>query len=520
MDPTTLLTFLFRAPAEARTVELLGSWDNFRQPYAMHHDRRRGTGNWSGCFKFHNIIFDGKNLTWTKPRTGGLKQGGTYWYYYRLDDRIEVYDDAKECTANCPLLPGQVMNVIEVPIEVSDRPNRSRSASAALVDDLDSLPHLHTLEPEDKFACLDPPPISRVHLRCRSDLALGGRLEHRPASTGSNARIRLSSRGSGRLGRELEVPRNERSGDRSSHTDRRSSKSLRRSWCSTVRSIASSSDREIQDTGSSVHNEVEAESNPFWSREPACSSFRSEAATTPDEMVGQFQLRVDACHDENVDEFGWAGRDTCIASGSVIGHGATFGHDVSSNYTPATRDWIRPHTSYQPCTSPAERERQRPRLFSSPSRLVHGFHRVKFSPQHTSDSELDASDVFFSPTFTATTISSNGGGLNTPFRLSDTHTTSIAPAVPDDNSIENVAEQLRSLDPTDNRSPAPRLGVREPPSSFMMYSLPSADTTQSTLTAGKLSSELSDVEGMLPSIAMPETRHDSFAELVFSELNL
>lgn len=69
MDPTTLVTFLFRAPAEARTVELLGSWDRFSQPYRMHNDRRRGI--WSGIFKFENISFDGDDLRWTKPRTGG-----------------------------------------------------------------------------------------------------------------------------------------------------------------------------------------------------------------------------------------------------------------------------------------------------------------------------------------------------------------------------------------------------------------------------------------------------------------
>lgn len=69
MDPTTLVTFLFRAPVEARTVELFGSWDNFDQPYRMHNDRRRGI--WSGIFRFENITFDGDGLRVTKPRSGG-----------------------------------------------------------------------------------------------------------------------------------------------------------------------------------------------------------------------------------------------------------------------------------------------------------------------------------------------------------------------------------------------------------------------------------------------------------------
>lgn len=69
MDPTTLVTFLFRAPAEARTVELLGSWDGFDQPYRMHNDRRRGV--WSGIFKFENISFDGDGIVRSTPRSGG-----------------------------------------------------------------------------------------------------------------------------------------------------------------------------------------------------------------------------------------------------------------------------------------------------------------------------------------------------------------------------------------------------------------------------------------------------------------
>ena len=176
MDPTALVTFLFRAPIHARTVELLGSWDNFSQPYRMHHDRKRGKTFWSGCFRFQNIIFDGDKDSWSRARNGGLKQGGTYWYYYRLNDDLELYDESREATAACPLLPGQKMNVIEVPIEVEERP-RSRSASLDLTATLSRLSSTHTLDPGDKFAPLDPPPISKVHKYCRSDLALSGRLE-------------------------------------------------------------------------------------------------------------------------------------------------------------------------------------------------------------------------------------------------------------------------------------------------------------------------------------------------------
>ncbi|KXT06722.1 hypothetical protein AC578_8602 [Pseudocercospora eumusae] len=180
MDPTTLITFLFRAPANVRTVELLGSWDAFAIPYRMNHDRLRGFGFWSGCFKFDNIIFDGDQVNWAKPRNGGLKQGGTYWYYYRLDYDVDAYDDRQDRTTHCPLLPGQEVNVMEVPTEVMEPPSRSHSAHGYndIVGSLTDLASLQTLDPKDKYAMLDPPPRSKVHARCLSDDVLDGRLEN------------------------------------------------------------------------------------------------------------------------------------------------------------------------------------------------------------------------------------------------------------------------------------------------------------------------------------------------------
>lgn len=182
MEPETLVSFAFRAPREVRTVELLGSWDNFQRPYAMYHDRRRGTGYYTGCFQFQDIVFDGSEVHWTKPRTGGLKQGGTYWYYFRLDDSIEAYDDLRECTASCPLMPGQVVNVIYVPKEVPDSPHMERSASVSLIGTLSQLSNLHTTNPQARYQAPQPPPVSKVHERCISDFALKGRLEGQPPS--------------------------------------------------------------------------------------------------------------------------------------------------------------------------------------------------------------------------------------------------------------------------------------------------------------------------------------------------
>lgn len=99
MESTTLITFIlyvqsqFNFPSSltdhrsnhpnARQVELLGSWDNFSGSYAMTKDSRRGHGIWSGCHTFKDIICDGDSDI-HEARNGGLKMGGTYWYFVSL----------------------------------------------------------------------------------------------------------------------------------------------------------------------------------------------------------------------------------------------------------------------------------------------------------------------------------------------------------------------------------------------------------------------------------------------------
>ncbi|GAB7366488.1 hypothetical protein MBLNU230_g8281t1 [Neophaeotheca triangularis] len=194
MDATTLVTFMFKTPPHVRSVELFGSWDNFARGYRMQHDIKRGRGTWTGCFPFDNIVFDGDRLDWSRPRSGGLKQGGTYWFYYRLDDQFEAYDDGRPCTTNCPLLPGQAMNVLDVPVEVLPPPSRCRSASGGAPGLLVLSGSMSRLDPEARYSGLEPPPFSKVHERCRSDADLGGRLENRPSSRASLTTRSSSSR--------------------------------------------------------------------------------------------------------------------------------------------------------------------------------------------------------------------------------------------------------------------------------------------------------------------------------------
>jgi hypothetical protein len=47
----------------------------------MKRDTRLGAEHWTGCHKFENIICDGRVEQAAGTRDGGLKMGGTYWYY-------------------------------------------------------------------------------------------------------------------------------------------------------------------------------------------------------------------------------------------------------------------------------------------------------------------------------------------------------------------------------------------------------------------------------------------------------
>ncbi|KAL1296706.1 hypothetical protein AAFC00_000181 [Neodothiora populina] len=150
MDSTTLMTFWFKTPQDVRSVDIYGSWDNFTIAYPMQADAHRGRGSWTACPKFENIICDGNTSTMrSKPRQGALMQGGRYWYYFKTDDLEECYDLFKSCTAACPLLPGQMVNVLEVPVEVVEPPQRVSSASASMACSLQT--PVMTRDPADRY---------------------------------------------------------------------------------------------------------------------------------------------------------------------------------------------------------------------------------------------------------------------------------------------------------------------------------------------------------------------------------
>lgn len=204
MEQETLLTFNFDAPHNISQVELLGSWDNFTHAYAMQHDRRRGPTHWTGCFRFTHIVYDGRSPSFTPPRNGGLRQGGRYWYFYRLDDSTEAYDATRDVTSVCPLLPGQLMNIIEVPVEAKEEVLRPRSDSGVF-DTSDraflSFSYQYTLDPATKYKPLSPPGTrSRARCftysggeekKCSSKMAVDGS-DCRPERPGLRTQMRRS----------------------------------------------------------------------------------------------------------------------------------------------------------------------------------------------------------------------------------------------------------------------------------------------------------------------------------------
>jgi hypothetical protein len=70
-----------KASPHTRTVDLVGSWDNFTKPYALERDRVKGKEFWKGCHRIDHITCDGTTALKDNPRTEGLKMGERYWYY-------------------------------------------------------------------------------------------------------------------------------------------------------------------------------------------------------------------------------------------------------------------------------------------------------------------------------------------------------------------------------------------------------------------------------------------------------
>ena len=158
MAPTTLVTFRIRAPAGTNSLRLYGSWDNFDIGYQMSKDLQQGSEYWTGCFNFSNVICDGKPSEVVRSRSGGLKMGGTYWYFYKINDDTDFHNVCERATTSCPLMPGQLVNVLNVPYAFSS--SRSRDPSTSSTDS-----EQRTMNPSDKFENPRPVPAKPQAMR-------------------------------------------------------------------------------------------------------------------------------------------------------------------------------------------------------------------------------------------------------------------------------------------------------------------------------------------------------------------
>ncbi|KAL9101446.1 MAG: hypothetical protein Q9163_003296 [Psora crenata] len=138
------------APTDVFSVEIYGSWDNFQRSYQLTRDKRSGAGQWRGCHRFENIICDGDLSDTSLKREGALKMGGTYWYYYRLNGDVDYHDAAEPSTSLCPSLPGQTVNVLEVPVQANGSEPSTPNGSTTSLDSS----WVFTLDPKDKYVPL------------------------------------------------------------------------------------------------------------------------------------------------------------------------------------------------------------------------------------------------------------------------------------------------------------------------------------------------------------------------------
>ncbi|RKF53614.1 hypothetical protein GcM3_217008 [Golovinomyces cichoracearum] len=150
---TALVTFMVQTLSSTHSVHLIGSWDNFTKRYYMERDPRKARGQWRGCHRFKDITCDGESFCGPK-RTGGLKMGSRYYYYYELDGSVEYYNEKMPYTTSCPYLPGQPVNYLWVPLEIPRLRKRSASMSSVRSEDL------KTIDPTDKYIELRIQPVS------------------------------------------------------------------------------------------------------------------------------------------------------------------------------------------------------------------------------------------------------------------------------------------------------------------------------------------------------------------------
>jgi hypothetical protein len=104
------LSFSYRVSG-AKTIHLLGSWDNYTGQLPLAKDRESGKSCWKGTFKFQGST---------------LQSGQRYWYYYIIDGYNISYDPSQASTVEPTT--GRTLNILDVPSKSSSSKHHSSSS--------------------------------------------------------------------------------------------------------------------------------------------------------------------------------------------------------------------------------------------------------------------------------------------------------------------------------------------------------------------------------------------------------
>lgn len=116
------LSFTLRTSSNAKTVHLLGSWDNYNGQLPLSKDSSSKKGSWKGTFRFQGTT---------------LQQGQRYWYYYIIDGYHVSHDPSQSSTTEPTT--GRVLNILDVPASSSKSSNASSSRKSRHLSS--TLPH-------------------------------------------------------------------------------------------------------------------------------------------------------------------------------------------------------------------------------------------------------------------------------------------------------------------------------------------------------------------------------------------
>ncbi|KAF2995146.1 hypothetical protein E8E14_003946 [Neopestalotiopsis sp. 37M] len=141
----------------------------------MVRDCKRGHGQWRGCYGFQ----DKTTTQGSEPKRSpsrGLSMGERYYYYYEFDGTSEEFNPSEPFTTRCPYLPGQQVNILDVPEE--QKLKRSRSASMNSLRPTD----FKTMDPQDKYITPRPAPTAPLTFGPRRGTSAGIRLNHKSST--------------------------------------------------------------------------------------------------------------------------------------------------------------------------------------------------------------------------------------------------------------------------------------------------------------------------------------------------